>query len=51
MKNRLTDLLKQNCKFRAPKEERVLEIMAGCGRNFPVLQRFFKHIEMLDSSP
>ena len=24
--------------------------MAGCGRNFPVLDRYFKHITMLEQA-
>jgi len=32
------------------KHDRVLELMSGYGRNFPVLKRFFKQIEMLEQS-
>ena len=32
------------------KELKAIEIMAGCGRNYPVLKNRFKYIEMLDAS-
>ena len=32
------------------KESRVLELMAGYGRNYSVLKKYFKEIEMLDAS-
>ncbi len=29
---------------------KVLELMAGYGRNYPVLKKNFRHVEMLDGS-
>jgi hypothetical protein len=33
-----------------PRNHRVLELMAGCGRNYPVLKRFFGEITMLEQA-
>ena len=32
------------------RKERILEVMAGWGRNVPVYQNIFEHIELLDGS-
>ncbi len=49
-KDRLRDILKKYSGNWNRRHCRVLELMAGCGRNFPVLDRYFKHITMLEQA-
>ena len=51
MKAKLKELLNIACKSSNVKQDRVLEIMAGCGRNYSVLKEYFHNIEMLDCTP
>ena len=51
MKGRLFEFLKALQFERNKKADRVLELMAGCGRNYDVFNRFFKNIEMIEQSP
>ena len=48
MKKRLKWLLDDLKINENGKKDRVIEIMAGCGRNASILKLFFNNIEMLD---
>ena len=50
MKNRLDDLLKHIKYGRRERQDRVLELMAGVGRNHSVLKDHFRQVEMLEQS-
>ena len=50
MKNILTMLLRKIYHDDKQRKDRVLEVMSGEGRNYPVLQRYFFNVEMLEQS-
>lgn len=49
MKRRLTYLLDRFKINDDGKKDKVLEIMAGCGRNVPILRKYFRQITMIDA--
>lgn len=50
MKNRLLSILKTRIQLLGGKVGKVLELMAGQGRNFPVLRAYFSEVEMLEQA-
>ena len=51
MKQRLESLIRKDIFSIHCKKDRALEIMAGSGRNYEVLKKYFLNIEMVEQSP
>ena len=50
MRDRLSKILSKFFDVQKGKSDRVLEVMAGTGRNFSVLNQYFEHVEQLEQS-
>ena len=48
MQQRLKDVLSYRQEKYGGESGKVLEVMAGQGRNFPILKQFFDDVEMLE---
>ena len=50
MKKRLNALLEHSILSKNGRQEHVLELMAGCGRNAALLNKYFKKVSMVEAA-